>query len=114
MFVFPVIMNALQYYIIDGFIKDSSGGEHQLVPTADHSSEEDDRFEDDAFREDSDGETFVDEEQDKGHSKGPTPTIRSTDKDASEEPVSEASSVSGRSNTTGHKRVDQVLGHPSI
>lgn len=26
MFVFPLIMNALQYYIIDSFIKDASGG----------------------------------------------------------------------------------------
>lgn len=27
MFIFPLIMNALQYWIIDGFIKDPSGGE---------------------------------------------------------------------------------------
>ena len=41
MFVFPVIMNALQYYIIDSFIKDPSGGEgHQALPTSDRDSDE--------------------------------------------------------------------------
>lgn len=35
MFVFPLIMNALQYYIIDSFIKDKTHGEHEPVPTED-------------------------------------------------------------------------------
>ena len=46
MFVFPVIMNAMQYYIIDGFIKDSSAGDHQLVPISDRDNDERDNPED--------------------------------------------------------------------
>lgn len=37
MFVFPLVMNALQYYIIDSFIKDPSSG-HERLPTDDDSS----------------------------------------------------------------------------
>lgn len=37
MFVFPLIMNALQYYIIDSFIKDTSSG-HERVPSDDDST----------------------------------------------------------------------------
>ena len=40
MFVFPLIMNALQYYIIDSFIKDPSGGDHEALATS--SSDADD------------------------------------------------------------------------
>ncbi|KAF2455237.1 Vaculolar membrane protein-domain-containing protein [Lineolata rhizophorae] len=32
MFIFPLIMNALQYYIIDSFIKDPAGGAHEMIP----------------------------------------------------------------------------------
>jgi hypothetical protein len=32
MLIFPLVMNALQYYIIDSFIKDSSGGEYEQAP----------------------------------------------------------------------------------
>ena len=35
MFVFPLIMNALQYYIVDSFIKDKTGGQHDAVPSED-------------------------------------------------------------------------------
>jgi STIMATE family len=36
MLIFPVIMNALQYYIIDGFIKDPAhGAHHEALPTED-------------------------------------------------------------------------------
>lgn len=39
MLVFPLVMNALQYYIIDGFIKDPAGGggggEHEPLPAED-------------------------------------------------------------------------------
>lgn len=38
MFVFPLIMNAIQYYIIDSFIKDASSG-HERVPSDEQSSE---------------------------------------------------------------------------
>jgi hypothetical protein len=45
MFIFPVCMNAIQYYIIDSFIKDGgqdgeSRGTHQRVPTSDEGSDE--------------------------------------------------------------------------
>lgn len=41
MFIFPLIMNALQYWIIDGFIKDPSGGEAQYaVADSDESDDE--------------------------------------------------------------------------
>ena len=40
MLFFPVIMNALQYYIIDGFIKDQKLQDHEAVPSED--SETDD------------------------------------------------------------------------
>lgn len=41
MFIFPVIMNGLQYYIIDSFIKDPAGGEgHERLATSDRSSDD--------------------------------------------------------------------------
>lgn len=43
MFVFPLIMNGIQYYIIDSFIKDpAGGGEHHLVPGEDEDNADDD------------------------------------------------------------------------
>lgn len=44
MLFFPVIMNALQYYIIDGFIKDQKPAEHEPIPSedAEECDEEDD------------------------------------------------------------------------
>ncbi|KAF2711347.1 hypothetical protein K504DRAFT_465110 [Pleomassaria siparia CBS 279.74] len=42
MFIFPLIMNALQYWIIDGFIKDPAGGEtHYQVAAGEESDDED-------------------------------------------------------------------------
>ena len=35
MLLFPVIMNALQYYIIDGFIKNQKPGDHEPIPSED-------------------------------------------------------------------------------
>ena len=35
MLVFPVIMNATQYYIIDSFIKNQKPGEHEQIPSDD-------------------------------------------------------------------------------
>lgn len=35
MLFFPVVMNALQYYIIDGFIKDQKPADHEAVPAED-------------------------------------------------------------------------------
>ncbi|RKF61104.1 Vacuolar membrane protein [Erysiphe neolycopersici] len=37
MLIFPLIMNATQYYIIDSFIKNKKSLEHELVPEADTS-----------------------------------------------------------------------------
>ena len=43
MFIFPLIMNALQYWIIDGFIKDPAGGEgHYTVAAGEETDEESD------------------------------------------------------------------------
>ena len=33
MLFFPVVMNALQYYIIDSFIKDQKSSEHEPIPS---------------------------------------------------------------------------------
>ncbi|KAF2735376.1 hypothetical protein EJ04DRAFT_491692 [Polyplosphaeria fusca] len=40
MFIFPLIMNALQYWIIDGFIKDPASGEGQYVGVGEEESED--------------------------------------------------------------------------
>lgn len=45
MFIFPLIMNAMQYWIIDGFIKDPAGGESQYTVAA--GDEDDDEESDD-------------------------------------------------------------------
>jgi hypothetical protein len=58
MFIFPVCMNALQYYIIDSYIKDPAGGTHMPVATSDRSSD-DPRDDDD----DDDDETAYASEQ---------------------------------------------------
>lgn len=56
MFVFPLIMNGLQYYIIDSFIKDPAGGnDHEPLPQEDRDSIDDAErplTEPDAFDED--------------------------------------------------------------
>ena len=46
MFVFPLIMNALQYWIVDGFIKDPAGQEsgYQGVGGEDEDDEDDDEW----------------------------------------------------------------------
>ena len=41
MFVFPLIMNAAQYYIIDGFIKDPAGGEDYAAVADVHDDDDD-------------------------------------------------------------------------
>lgn len=56
MLVFPVIMNATQYYIIDGFIKNQKPGEHDLIPDSDsHDGEDDERDHSPFLERDSDG-----------------------------------------------------------
>jgi hypothetical protein len=43
MFIFPLIMNAMQYWIVDGFIKDPAGNEsHYEVAAGDESDDESD------------------------------------------------------------------------
>ena len=39
MLFFPVIMNALQYYIIDGFIKNQKPADHEQIPSEDEEDE---------------------------------------------------------------------------
>ena len=41
MLFFPVIMNAIQYYIIDGFIKDQKPSEHEPIPSDDGEDDDD-------------------------------------------------------------------------
>ena len=41
MLFFPVIMNALQYYIIDGFIKNHSPSDHEPIPSEDGEADDD-------------------------------------------------------------------------
>jgi hypothetical protein len=41
MFIFPLIMNALQYWIIDNFIKDPEHGDSRYVVAAGDDSDED-------------------------------------------------------------------------
>lgn len=67
MFVFPLIMNAIQYYIIDSFIKDpagGSGGEHEPLYNEDTDLSDDEADESrrplahpDAFDEDEEHES---------------------------------------------------------
>ncbi|KAF2853853.1 FK506-binding protein-like protein 2 precursor [Plenodomus tracheiphilus IPT5] len=42
MFIFPLIMNAIQYWIIDGFIKDQDRGDGQYIVAAGDDSEDED------------------------------------------------------------------------
>jgi len=42
MLFFPVIMNATQYYIIDSFIKNQKPTDHELIPSVDGDTDEDD------------------------------------------------------------------------
>ncbi len=40
MLFFPVVMNALQYYIIDSFIKDQKPSDHEPIPSEDGDSDD--------------------------------------------------------------------------
>ena len=42
MLFFPVVMNALQYYIIDSFIKDQKPSDHEAIPSEDGDSDDGD------------------------------------------------------------------------
>lgn len=39
MLFFPVVMNALQYYIIDGFIKNQKPSDHERIPSEDENED---------------------------------------------------------------------------
>ena len=41
MLFFPVIMNAIQYYIIDGFIKNQKPADHEPIPSEDEGDDDD-------------------------------------------------------------------------
>ena len=43
MLFFPVVMNALQYYIIDSFIKDQKPSDHEPVPSEDEDESDHDQ-----------------------------------------------------------------------
>lgn len=47
MMIFPLIMNAMQYYIIDSFIKRAEPTDHECLPTEDPDAEGDRRYDDD-------------------------------------------------------------------
>ncbi|KAF1985880.1 hypothetical protein K402DRAFT_464185 [Aulographum hederae CBS 113979] len=83
MFVFPLIMNMVQYYIIDSFIKEKSSaesqGEHEQIPQHD----EEDSDEDSVFEAGDERERLVAEERKAGGTKSealkevnPTPIPR--------------------------------------
>ena len=58
MLFFPVVMNAMQYYIIDSFIKDQKPSDHEPISSED---EDDDRTEDDRPRQSRDTDGALDE-----------------------------------------------------
>ena len=49
MLLFPLIMNALQYYIIDGFIKNQKPSDHEPIPSDDGGDRRDTHEEDDVW-----------------------------------------------------------------
>ena len=55
MLFFPVVMNALQYYIIDGFIQDQKPADHEVGPS--NEGEEDHLDPDESRRRSESGET---------------------------------------------------------
>ncbi|MCJ1406128.1 hypothetical protein MMC19_000193 [Ptychographa xylographoides] len=55
MLFFPVIMNALQYYIIDGFIKNQQPSEHEPIPSEDGEAEEEEEGEEEEEDDEDDG-----------------------------------------------------------
>ncbi|KAK0515334.1 hypothetical protein JMJ35_002713 [Cladonia borealis] len=77
MLFFPVVMNALQYYIIDSFIKDQKPSDHEPIPSEDGDSDD---IDDDgrARRPDSVG----------SDGRGDSPEVSETSKDGSEIKVS--------------------------
>ena len=58
MLFFPVVMNALQYYIIDSFIKDQKPSEHGHIPSEDEDIDDDDDDDDDDHGHDDDERRF--------------------------------------------------------
>lgn len=70
MLVFPVIMNAIQYYIIDGFIKNQAPPDHEPIPSDD--GEADGEGHSRRLREEDWDASFDDQEEEpdpKGHSR---------------------------------------------
>lgn len=43
MFIFPLVMNAMQYYIVDSFIKDPAHGDYEPAGSEYHHDDGDDR-----------------------------------------------------------------------
>ena len=61
MFVFPLVMNALQYWIVDGFIKDPAGAEGGYEGVGGDDEEDDDKDEDDDDDDDDDDDNEEDD-----------------------------------------------------
>ena len=78
MFLFPLAMNMIQYYIIDAFIKDKTEGEggYQSVQSDDSYDGEDGEERRGLVRN-------VDEDDDKDKSTAPEPIVRSEDEGSS-------------------------------
>ena len=96
MLFFPVVMNAIQYYIIDSFIKEQKPRDHQPLPSEDGRDSTDDH--DDTARSTSidvdpsrsSGEALLHDDQDldKSHSKSGSKVTIAGDKEATSKPKS--------------------------
>ncbi|KAI0974405.1 vacuolar membrane protein-domain-containing protein [Xylaria arbuscula] len=108
MMLFPLIMNALQYYIIDGFIKLKETG-HERIPQEE--ADDSDPF-DDSFGDDSDDESTSNESTDSvrmSRSESFKDTLRKGGKNAHEEydPDLDGQTVVGSSKS--HEERDKLL-----
>ena len=63
MLFFPVIMNALQYYIIDGFIKNQKPSDHEPIPSEDGEADEHGNIRADQQEQDDRDASFSDEDE---------------------------------------------------
>ena len=59
MLFFPVVMNALQYYIIDSFIKDQKPSDHESIPSDDGQGDMEDSRDENVLLEDGEEETAL-------------------------------------------------------
>ncbi|KAH6644172.1 FK506-binding protein 2 precursor [Boeremia exigua] len=74
MFVFPLVMNALQYWIVDGFIKDPAGAEAGYEGVGDEDRDDEDDEADEAWLERRRREVGIDGDEVEGPLKEANPT----------------------------------------